>query len=191
MEDHLGRPRNRGLLASLVLAMLLASVAVRAEVPATPARAGLTLALAAARAWAPDAELVYLENDEPLDASGRSARWGYLFRSVTLGRARAWSVRDGRIVTAENLELRFDAPPLPAGWLDSDAILSAAEKAVAQATRREPRGRLATMLLMRGADSGAERDATTWTFVYGASGGATFHVVVDAATGQVTRSWRS
>jgi hypothetical protein len=190
MEDHLGRPRSRWLLTSWVLAASLIGVIARAEAPGSPARAGLALAAAAATAWAPDAELVYVENDEPLDASGRSLRWGYLFRSATLGRARVWSVRDGRIVTAENLELRFDAPPLPAGWLDSDAVLAAAEKAAAPAARREARGKLATMLLMRGAESGFDRDATTWTFVYGASGGAAFHVVVDAATGQVKRTWR-
>ena len=195
MEAHLNRPPNRPrngwLPASLVLALSLMGATARAEVSGSPARAGLALAAAAATAWAPDAELVYLENDEPLDASGRSPRWGYLFRSATLGRARVWSVRDGRIVTAENLELRFDAPPLPAGWLDSDAVLAAAEKAAAQAARREGRGRLLTMLLMRGAESGSDRDATTWTFIYGASGSAAFHVVVDAATGQVKRTWRS
>ena len=195
MEDHLGRPRSRWLFTSLVLTASLIGVIARAEAPASPARSGLALAAAAATAWAPDAELVYVENDEPLDASGRSVRWGFLFRSTTLGRARVWSVRDGRIVTAENLELRFDAPPLPAGWLDSDAVLAAflaaADKGAAQAARREGRGRLLTMLLMRGAESGSDRDATTWTFVYGASGGGAFHVVVDAATGQVKRTWRS
>ena len=191
MEDHLGRPRNRGFVASLLLAALLLGATARAESPGRPARAGLALAEAAATAWAPDAELIYVENDEPLDASGHSMRWGYLFRSATLGRTRVWSVRDGRIETAENLELRFDAPPLPSGWLDSDAVLAAAEKAAAQAARREGRGRLATMLLMRGAESGSDRDATTWTFVYGASGGAALYVVVDAATGQVKRTWRS
>ena len=199
MEDHIGRawgrPRNRWSVASLLLAALLFGAIAHAEPTVSPARSGLGLAAAAATAWAPDAELVYVENDEPLDASGRSARWGYLFRSATLGRARVWSVRDGRIVTAENLELRFDAPPLPASWLDSDAVLSAfltaAEKATAQVARREGRGQLATMLLMRGAESGSDRDATTWTFVYAASGGAALHVVVDAATGQVKRTWRS
>jgi len=193
MEAHLNRPLNRPrngrLIASLVLALSLMGATARAEVSGSPAR--VALAAAAATAWAPDAELVYLENDEPLDASGRSLRWGYLFRSATLGRARVWSVREGRIVTAEDLVLRFDAPPLPAGWLDSDAVLAAAEKAAAQAARREGRGRLLTMLLMRGAESGSDRDATTWTFIYGASGSAAFHVVVDAATGQVKRTWRS
>ena len=196
MDFHLNRPHRphrpwrRWSIASLVLAVVLTSVTASADAPGIPARAGLALAEAAATAWAPDAELVYLENDEPLDASGRAARWGYLFRSATLGRARVWSVREGRIVTAENLELRFDAPPLPSGWLDSDAVLAAAEQKAAQAARREGRGRLLTMLLMRGAESGSDRDATTWTFIYGASGGAAFHVVVDAATGQVKRTWR-
>jgi len=190
MEDHLGRLRSRASLVTGALALLLVGVVARAQAPSATARTGLSLAAAAAKAWAPDAELVYLENDEPLDAAGRSPRWGYLFRSATLGRSRVWSVRDGRIVTAENLELRFDAPPLPTGWLDSDAVLAAAEKAAAQAAKREPRGRLSTMLLMRGAGSESDHDVTTWTFVYGTSGSGAFHVVVDAATGRVQRTWR-
>ena len=190
MDPRLERPRPGAALACLLLTALLAAPPARAESPVTSARSSLWLATVAAHAWAPDAQLVYLENDEALDASGRSARWGYLFRSASLGRARAWSVRDGRIVSAENLELRFDAPPLPAGWLDSDVVVAAAEKAATSA-RREPRGRLVTLLLMRGAESDRDRDVTTWTFVYRAPGGASLHVVVDAVSGKVQRTWRS
>ena len=195
MEHRKDRPRrllpNAVIVFAGVFAAWLAGGPAAADAVSVGARAGLGLATTAARAWAADAELVYLENDEPLDASGRSPRWGYLFHSATLGRSRAWSVRDGRIVTAENLELRFDAPPLPSGWLDSDAVVTAAEKAASKASRRDDRGRLVTLLLMRGAGSEQDRDATTWTFVYSTSGGSSFHVVVDATTGQVQRTWKS
>jgi hypothetical protein len=191
MEFTLERRRLPAPLAAFLLAALLAASPARAESPAAPARSGLALASAAAKAWAGDAELVYVENDEPLDAAGRAARWGYLFRSPSLGRSRAWSVKEGRIVTAEDLALRFDAPPLRSGWLDSDAAVAAAEKGVAQASRREARGRLQTLLLMRGATGDHELDAPTWTFVYSATGGGALHVVVDAATGKVMRTWRS
>ena len=191
MEHHLGRRRIRTALTALGLAVGFTAAAAHAQAPSAPARAGLALATSAARAWAPDAELVYLENDEPLDASGRSTRWGYLFRSASRGRARAWSVRDGRIVTSENLELRFEAPPLPSGWLDSDQVVAAAEKGAARASLGGSRGKLVTMLLLRGAESDEKRDATTWTFVYRASSSEFLHVVVDAATGKLQRTWRS
>ena len=47
--------------------------------PPFSARSGLDLARDAARRWAPDARLVYLENDEPVAEDGTAVRWGYLF----------------------------------------------------------------------------------------------------------------
>src|SRR5213075_3378283 len=67
------------------------------------ARAGLDLAHEAADAWARDAVLVYIENDEDLDAQGAAARWSYLFYSSALDQLRFYSVRAGKILVAENL----------------------------------------------------------------------------------------
>jgi len=189
MDDLTRRPRGRAPIAGLLLATLLAAAPASAGAPAVAARAGLELARDAASAWAPDARLVYVENDETLDGAGRASRWGYLFHSPSLDRARAWSVRDGRVVAAEDLDQRFDAPPVGADWLDSDAALAAAERA--GGARRDFKGRLATMLLMGGVAAEGEPAGATWTFVYGAPGAPSLYVVVDAATGRVRRTWRS
>jgi hypothetical protein len=189
--DDLTRRLRRLPFAALLLVVSTTAVPATAGSPAVAARMGLELAREAAQAWSADARLVYVENDESLDATGRASRWGYLFHSPALGRARVWSVRDGRIVTAENLDLRFDAPPVGADWLDSDAALAAAEKGGGGGFRREFKGRLATMLLMRGVAAEGDPEATTWTFVYGAPGAPSLYVVVDAATGRVRRAWRS
>jgi hypothetical protein len=116
----------------LALSCAAGRVAARDATPFA-ARGGLELASAAAQSWSGDAVLVYVENDEGLnnDAAGTSPRWSYLFYSAAQDRARVWSVRGGKIATAENLDMRFDAPPVAAGWLDSGAALAAAERAAA------------------------------------------------------------
>lgn len=191
MDDSSRRSRSlaRALAAS---AILLAAGVAGAGDPPPPfaAREGLELASAAAAAWSGDAQLVYIENDEALEDGGRSARWGYLFHSASLDRARGWSVRGGKLVVADDLALRFDAPPVAAGWLDSGAAVSAAESGGGAEYRKAHGGRLVNMLLVRGALSEGEPDATTWTFVYGATGQPSLFVVVDATTGKVQRTWR-
>jgi hypothetical protein len=185
--------RTRRLSRSVwfgLAALLVASVSLAKEAPPYAARQGLDLATAAARAWSPDAVLVYLENDEALDPAGASPRWGYLFYSVSQSRARVWSVRAGRIAVAENLDMRFDAPPVSPDWLDSGVALAAAEKGGGQLFRKQSGGKLVTMLLMRGAFSEADPDVTTWTFVYSAPGAPSLFVVVDASDGKVQRTWR-
>jgi hypothetical protein len=173
-----------------MLALVCAAPASADHDPA-PARAGLELASAAAQAWAGDAALVYVENDETLDDGGASARWGYLFYSPSQDRARVWSVRGGRIATAENLDMRFDAPPVAAGWIDSAAALAAAERGGGAEFRNSHHGgRLEAMLLMRGALSEGDPDATTWTVVYRATGEPSLFVVVSATDGKVQRTWR-
>jgi len=185
------RGPSPGLASSLalVVGLLVASDAI-AEPPAIGARDGLELVSAAARAWSADAALVYVENDEELVPPGRSQRWGYLFFSPSLGRSRAWSVRDRRISQAENLDMKFEAPPLAPHWLDSEAAVAAAEKAGGEKFRTEHHGRLVSMLLMRGAFSEGDPDATTWTLIYGAPGEPSLFVVVDAESGKVQRTWR-
>ena len=198
MDDRAPRNPFPTLLAATALTLVCAGGAATAA-PATPAsaRTGLALASAAAQAWSTDAQLVYVENDEALDAGGRGPvdgaceRWSYLFYSAAEDRARVWSVRGDKIAAAENLDMRFDAPPVAAGWLDSGTALAAAERGGGAEFRSTHRGaRLETMLLMRGALSEGDPDATTWTFVYRASGEPSLFVVVSAANGKVQRTWR-
>lgn len=186
MKNGFLRPAG---VALLVAACLAAPALAKAPTPIA-ARAGLELARAAAAAWAADAELVYVENDEDVNPEGAAARWGYLFVSPATGHARAWSVRDGRIAAAENVEMVFEAPPLPDGWIDSGAALAAADREAGRAFRKGAQGRLSTMLLMRGAFDESDPDRTTWTLVYTAPGAPSLWVVVDAAEGKVRRTWR-
>ena len=191
MDDRNRRPWNLSMLLVPALASVLAAAAARAGgAPPFAARDGLALASAAAQAWSGDAVLVYVENDETLDATGHSARWGYLFHSAALDRSRVWSVRGGKLVVADNLDMRFDAPPVSPGWLNSDAALAAAEAEAGERFRREQHAQLVTMLLMRGALSEGDPDVTTWTFVYSAAGAPSLFVVVDATNGKVQRTWR-
>ena len=185
---------KNGLLCRMGLVLLIAVTAASsaAAKPLTPiaARAGLDLARAAAAAWAADAELVYVENDDEVTAEGAAARWSYLFLSSATGRARAWSVRDGRIAAAQNVEMALEALPLPEGWIDSGAALAAADREAGRAFQKGSQGTLSTMLLMRGAFDEADPDRTTWTLVYTSPGAPSLWVVVDAAEGKVRRTWR-
>lgn len=189
------RPMDRFARAAIASALAFACVAsawpAHAGKPApTGAAQGLSLATAAATAWAADAQLVYLENDEDLDASGQAPRWGYLFTSPATGQSRLWSVRAGRIVEADNLDMKLEAPPVAARWIDSAAALEAADRKAGREFRSRHAGRLATMLLMRGAFDESHPDATTWTLVYTADGQPSLWVVVDATDGSVVRTWR-
>ncbi len=184
---------TRGLRAGLTAlshAATLLAPAHAGERPRTDARAGLDLAAAAAQRWSADARLVYVENDEPLGADGRAARWGYLFRSDSLGLSRAYSVRDGRILVAEDLAMRFEAPPLSGPWIDSAEALAEAERGGGEAFRTRHQGAARTMVLMRGAFQDQDPDAATWTVVYTAPDAPALFVMVDAREGRVRRSWR-
>jgi hypothetical protein len=193
MDDRAPRSPFPTRILAVALALSCAAGRVVAK-DATPfaARGGLELASAAAQSWSGDAVLVYVENDEGLnnDAAGTSPRWSYLFYSASQDRARVWSVRGGRIVVAENLDMRFDAPPIAAGWLDSGAAIAAAERSAGDEIRKLHGAHLETMLLMRGAFSEGDPDATTWTLVYRAPGAPALFVVVSAADGKVQRTWR-
>jgi hypothetical protein len=187
------RIRPNGIARVVVVAglmLMVASAATAGERIPFAARAGLDLAKDAARSWAQDAALVYLENDEPLDGSGASGRWGYLFYSPTLEKSRVYSLRQGKIVVAEYLEMRFEAPPLASDWIDSGAALAAAEHGGGREFREKHAGRLGTMLLMRGAFAEDDPDETTWTLIYTAPDGPSLFIVVDASEGKVRRTWR-
>ena len=61
---------------------------------------------------------------------------------------------------------------------------------IAPEFREKHGGRLATMLLMRGAFHDGDPDRTTWTVVYTSPSAPSLWVVVDAADGSVRRTWR-
>lgn len=190
------RSRRGGITRALAVTcwMLLAACAAPAlaDKPVVPvaARDGLNLAQEAALSWAADAALVYLENDEPLDDAGSAERWGYLFYSPSQEKCRIYSLRQGKIVVAEYLEMRFEAPPLATDWIDSGAALAAAEKGGGREFREKHAGKLGTMLLMRGAFADDDPDQTTWTLIYTAPNAPPLFIVVDASEGKVRRTWR-
>ena len=191
-ERHFFRSRAARRLAwvpALLLVALAAPLGAKDHAPFA-ARGGLELARAAAQAWAPDAVLIYIENDEPLDAAGSATRWGYLFHSAEKDQGRAYSVRDGRILVAENLPLKFEAPPVGGEWIDSSAALEAAWKAAAHEYCQKHSGRLSTMLLMRGAFQDEDMASAAWTVIFTAEGTPSLFVMVDADDGRVRRTWR-
>ena len=154
------------------------------------ARAGIEATEAAAKSWSADAVLIYIENDEDVDGQGAATRWGYLYHSTLLDKSRVYSVRDGKILIAEYLGKKFEAPPLATGWIDSDAALQAAQHTVEREFRKGAPAVLRTMLLMRGAFQDEDPDQTTWTLIYSAPGTPSLFVVVDAVQGKVRRTWR-
>lgn len=178
-------------ISTLVAALLLLATSAMAGDPIPyPARAGLSLATEAAGIWADDADLVYVENDEAVGSDGTAARWGYLFFSASRGRARGYTIRDGEILEAADLDFELDAPPLAADWVDSGIALAAAEEKAGRDYRLEHGGQLATMLLIRGAFHDGDPDASTWAVVYTAEGAPALTIVVDAANGKVVRKWK-
>ena len=190
-----GLVRTGGWLpAAAALAVLAFSMAAEpasaGDKPPFQARTGVSIADAAARSWAPDAVLVYLENDEDIDAAGSAERWGYLYYSATMEAARVFSVREGKILVAENLEMLFDAPPLATQWIDSGRAVAVAEQMAGQSYRQLHQGKLSTMLLMRGAFYSGDPNQTTWTLIYTSPHAPSLFVVVDAADGSVRRTWR-
>lgn len=184
---------NRNLTAVCVLAACMSLVvgnAAAAKVQPFAARGGLELATAAARIWAADAELIYVENDEAVTGTGTAERWGYLFHSETRGRARGYTIRGGEILEAADLDFELDAPPLDTVWVDSDVALAAAEEKAGRAYRVDHGGRLETMLLIRGAFHDGDPDASTWAVVYTADDEPALTIVVNAADGKVVRKWK-
>ncbi len=171
-------------------ALLLIQPATAGERSPFTARQGLELAGEAARAWARDAELVYLENDEPIGLDGTAERWGYLFYSPDVDESRGYSLRAGKVLEAADLDFDFNPPPLPESWLDSSEILAVARKEAGREYCETYRGRLGTMLLIRGAFHEQDPDRSTWTVVYTSDSEPTLLVVVDAEEGKVVRKWK-
>ena len=178
------------LAAALLLSWLTAATAGAANRFPYQAHAGLDLASAAARIWSSDAALVYVENDETLADDGSAQRWGYLFYSSALKKCRAYSIRGGAILVAEDLDMKFEAPSVNTGWIDSGAALAAAEQAGGRTFRQSGHARVSTMLLSRGAFSADDPDETTWTVIYASPDAPSLFVLIDAAGGRVRRTWR-
>lgn len=184
-------PSRHPAIASLLLAALLVHApATAGRAPASGARSGLETAALAAQSWAADAQLVYLENDEDLDEAGASPRWGYVFHSASLGTSRLYSVKQGRVRVAANLDVKLEAPPVTPQWIDSGDARTAAEREAARELRETADAELATMLLMRGAFDEKHPDRTTWMLVWNSPGRPSLYVVVDATDGSLVRTWR-
>jgi len=174
-----------------ILILLVGAVSALAGEPTRfSARAGLEVARDAAASWAPDAQLVYLENDEMVGPDGTAIRWGYLFYSRQKAKARSYSVRDGKILEAADLGFDFESPPLSEEWIDSHAARVAAEQKAGEKYCREFNGHLAAMLLIRGAFHEKKPDATTWALVYESDAQPPLFVIVDASNGDVVRTLR-
>lgn len=150
----------------------------------------LALAASAARAWADDAQLVYVENDEPVLADGTSPRWGLLYWSGSRGQSRAYSLRADKVQRAEDLDFDFAPPPLAAEWIDSREALRRADGAGGTRYRTEFGGRLRSMVLVRGVLHLDDPRRTTWTCVYDAPQQPSLWVVLDAQSGKVLRTWK-
>jgi len=187
-------PHLRGVnlvwVAALGLMLACAPRLSAREHPAFPASAGVAEAAAAAQVWAPDAFLVYLENDEDVDQTGAAERWGYLYFSPSLKQARGYSIRAGKILVADDLGMSFEAPPVSAQWIDSGAALAAAEENAGREFRTVHQGVLQTLLLARGAFHDDDPNLTTWTVIYSAPHAPSLFVMVDATDGKVRRTWR-
>ena len=111
----------------------------------------------AASHGSPDAALVYVENDEDVDPAGSAPRWGYLFYSPSRVKARAYSIRDQKIVVAEDLDDQAPAAARDRGLDRQRRGAALGELAGGQAYCRDHQGRLGTMLLLRGAFVGPGR----------------------------------
>jgi len=182
--------RTRFVLLAMLLPALAAGVAAAGDHPSYSARSGLDIAHDAALSWASDAQLIYVENDEPVTATGDASRWGYLFYSDRKGKARGYTVREGKILEASDLGFDFEAPPVSNDWVDSRQAFAAAEKKAGEKYRREHGGSLNTMILIRGAFHDKEPNATTWGLLYTSETEPALVVIVDAANGKVVRTWR-
>jgi hypothetical protein len=183
------------ILATYIAVVTVACLAVVPLAPAGDeapftALEGLDLAVDAARAWADDAQLIYLENDEPVAPDGTATRWGYLFYSPAADESRGYSLRRDKVLEAADLEFDFQAPPLPEQWLDSRAVLAVAHEKAGREYIEQHGGRLSTMLLIRGAFHEKNPDRSTWTVVYTSDTEPNLLVVVDAEEGKVVRQWK-
>lgn len=181
----------RIILSSLLtLSLVVGATELYAGEDAVRAHAVLSLAAASARAWADDAQLVYVENDEPVANDGTSARWGLLYWSASKDQSRAYSLREDKVQRAEDLDFAFAPPPLASAWIDSPEVVRRADEAGGAKYRTEYAGHLRSMVLVRGVLHLDDPERTTWTCVYDAPAQPSLWVVLDAESGKVLRKWK-
>jgi hypothetical protein len=151
----------------VIAALLLAHVARANDPPAIEARSGLDIASAAA-------QLVGAGRDADLPRERRRARrhrpgtaLGPLpVLPATTDKARAYSVRNGKILTAENPDMKFVAPAVESGWIDSGAALVAAENWWPGASSARARGQARHHAPDARRVRRRELNRTTWLLVY-------------------------
>ena len=170
-------------LVVLASAVVLSSPAT--SEPTWPtARNSLAIASKAADVWVDDAHLVWIENDDDLDAQGHSRAWGYLFYSESLGAMRSWSVQQGKLQKPQDHSVRAAAPALDLQWIDSNA---AVDLVWHQARKdAEVDWSLVSLVLVRGVFDAQQ----TWVAVFDNGEGPRLHVVLRASNGDLLRRWR-
>jgi hypothetical protein len=185
--------RRLGWIVSAVLAAATAAMAESntADSGGEPApgsntaRGGAALAAAAADAWADDARLVWIENEDALDERGRAAAWGYLYYSREKHAMRSWSVREARIDRAADHAVSAEAVALDPEWKDSAEIVERAW----QGGGREfcaSGGTLSHLVLVRGVFA----SESSWCAVFDNGAGPDLFILLDATSGDVKKRWR-
>jgi hypothetical protein len=172
-------------------ALLFASAPAVAGSDAAPVGAAQVRNLAddAARAWADDAELLYVENDADVDLQGSAQRWGYLYWSRERNASRVYSLRDGKIELAENPGVDLPSLPLERGWIDSPEAIQKAEDAGGRDYREKHAGRIESVVLVRGIFHEEHPERETWTVIYASDDSPSLWVVIDAESGDFVRKW--
>lgn len=182
-------PANLRLTTAL-LALTL-SLPLHVDADEAPVATGEVVELAreAARAWADDARLIFVENDADIDTDGRAPRWGFLFWSRQRDAARAYSLSADEILLATEPGIDLPALPISTTWIDSEEVLARAEEEGGRKYRQERGGTVENMVLVRGIFHEKHPERTTWTVVYRSRDFPSLWVVLDAATGDLVRRW--
>lgn len=82
----------------------------------------LLAATATARAWSPEASLVYVENADSLAGDGSARRWTFVYASPERAETRAFTLGEGG-ATSSPLPFAFEPAPVEDGWIEPSALL--------------------------------------------------------------------
>lgn len=82
----------------------------------------LLAATATARAWSPEASLVYVENADSLQSDGSARRWTFVYASPERAETRAFTLGEGG-ATSSPLPFAFEPTPVEDGWIEPSALL--------------------------------------------------------------------
>ncbi|MGH7725119.1 MAG: hypothetical protein ACREOU_06780 [Candidatus Eiseniibacteriota bacterium] len=142
-------------------------------------------ALAFAREWAADAELVYAENADTLRRDGSARAWSFVFASSGTREARGVTVRSDGVTRGFELPFPFDAPAIEAGWLDVSAAMASLERDDPVSAVRAA-GMPAAAVLSRGLVAARNEVRTTWLVTYPTlTGSAGQELVLDGLRGSL------